>query len=240
MSKSEFPKPYQSQIALAGESFSCYGSDFREIITYTFNNQGYRSNFDYNLNESDSLILTLGSSIATGHGLPLEQSFGSLVADNFRLKSWNLGQGCFRSSNQTIFDQINFFVESNLDIQYFIIQFTHINRMGSRYDSYLELDEQKALDNFCELLMRITDLLSDKNWCWVLMDYSQADFPTWVTNHPNLISIDPDIIDHVPVEQYQHLAPTSISLKNLSAHPGVQWHRNMADSIIKYFNEHKS
>ena len=99
MNSTDFLKPYPSQYDLRGESITCYGSDFRNCINYTFNNQGYRSEFDFNLEDRDELLVCLGSSVATGHGLELNQSFSSIIAHNFNKKLWNLGQGCFRSSN---------------------------------------------------------------------------------------------------------------------------------------------
>jgi hypothetical protein len=162
MISDQFPKPYPSQFDLRDESFTCYGSDFRGCINYTFNHQGYRSDFDYTLTEKDPLLVCLGSSIATGHGLPLEQSFGHIVGGSLDIKLWNLGQGCFRSSNQTMLEQIEYLVNSPLDIQHYVIQFTHINRMGNKFNSYLELDSEKAVKNFCGILEQISKLLYKK------------------------------------------------------------------------------
>lgn len=236
MSELVFPKPYPSQFALAGESYTCYGSDFRQCVEYRFNNQGYRSEFDYDLHDKDPLLICLGSSIATGHGLDADQNFGYLVAKHYDKKFWNLGQGCFRSSNATILDQLDFLTRTELSIEFIVIQFTHINRQGTRFDSYLELDQQKALENFCSILRSVSDLLGNRRWCWILTDYSNAVMPVWVLNHPNKVIIDPLTVDHVDVTGYQHLAPTQQALRMLSLHPGPGWHRHIADQIISYFN----
>lgn len=233
-----FPQPYHSQFALRGESYTCYGSDFRNCVTYTFNNQGYRSEFDYDLTEAHPLLMSFGSSITTGHGLPADKSFGSLVAKKFGRKFWNLGQGCFRSSNQTILEQIEFLIATDLPIDYFIIQFTHINRQGSRLDSYLELDQSLAIKNFCEILQRISELLQDQKWCWLLLDWSGAVFPAWVYDHHAKIAIDPDSLDHVSVKGYENKAPTQFALKMLSLHPGEKWHAEIANQVISFFHEH--
>lgn len=233
-----FPRPYPSQYDLRGESFTCYGSDFRNCINYTFNNQGFRSDFDFNLTDQDPLLVCLGSSIVTGHGLDLSQSFSSIIAQNFNKKLWNLGQGCFRSSNQTILEQIEFLVNTNLNIDYYVIQFTHINRMGNKLNSYIELDQEKSIENFVNILNKISTLLNEKKWCWLLLDWSNAVLPNWIVNHPNKIAIDPDSIDFVNVDQYQHLAPSTTALKLLSLHPGINWNKNIANLIIDYFNAH--
>jgi hypothetical protein len=227
-----FIKPYPSQFDLRGESITCYGSDFRGIVTYNFNTQGYRSDFDFDLNDPESLVICLGSSIATGHGVPLSQCFGSIVANKFEKKLWNLGQGCFRSSNQTILEQIEFLTNSNLNIELYMVQFTHINRQGNRFDNYLELDLDVCVENFCRILKEVTQLLQNKKWCWLLTDWSGAVFPDWVINHPNKLAIDPDSVDHVPTEGYEDLAPTTQSIKTLSLHPGPGWHANIAQQII--------
>lgn len=239
MNLPQFPHPYPSQYDLRGESIACYGSDFRGCVTYKFNNQGFRSDFDFDLNDPDPLLVCLGSSIGTGHGVEVQECFGWLVAQQFNNKLWNLGQGCFRSSNQTMLEQIEFLTASDLDISHYVIQFTHINRMGNKSNSYLELDPVVAMRNFEEILDQVSRLLHDKSWCWLLCDYSQASFTTNVTDHPNKICIDPDSVDFVDVEQYRHLAPTQQALRMLSLHPGKLWHKNIADQIIWYFNEHQ-
>lgn len=231
-----FPKPYQSQFDLRGETLTCYGSDFRNIVEYNFNNQGYRSDFDFDINDSDAIIACLGSSITTGHGLPVSRSFPGLIATKYHKKLWNLGQGCYRSSNQTIVDQIQFLSQSALNIDLYVVQFTHINRQGNKFNSYLELDQTVCVQNFANNLQDITAMLSGKKWCWMLMDYNGSVFPEWIVQHPNKIAIDPDIIDNIPVAGYEHLAPTTTALSALSSHPGPLWHLQTARSIINFVN----
>jgi hypothetical protein len=72
----------------------------------------------------------------------------------------------------------------------------------------------------------------------LLTDYSGAKFPSWIIDHPDKISIDPDIIDHVNVSGYKHLAPSSHALKMLSLHPGPEWHNTTAQQIINKLYEH--
>jgi hypothetical protein len=233
-----FPQPYHSQFALRGETYTCYGSDFRNCIDYTFNRQGYRSDFDYDLDEPDPLLVSFGSSIATGHGLEADKNFGAIVARQFNRKFWNLGQGCIRSSNQTILEQIEFLIDTDLCIDYFIIQFTHINRQGSRADSYLELDQDLAVGNFCDILKRVSNLLQGQKWCWLLLDYSRAVFPEWVRNHYAKVEIDPDSVDHISVEGYENLAPGPKVLETLSLHPGEKWHAHIANQIMTVLHGH--
>jgi hypothetical protein len=235
----QFFKPYQSQYALRGESITCYGSDFRGCVTYNFNNQGFRSDFDYELTDPDHLLVCTGSSIGTGHGLDIEQSFGHITASALGKKLWNLGQGCFRSSNQTMLEQIEFLVGTQLKIDYYVVQFTHINRMGSKMDSYIELDQRKALEHFEAILKQMSSLLQGKKWCWLLTDYSQTVFPDWVINHPHKIIIDPDSVDFVSTQEYQQLAPTEHALKMLSLHPGINWNQHIATLILDYFYAHQ-
>lgn len=212
---------------------TCYGSDFRNIINYEFNSQGYRSDFDFDVNEAESLLVCFGSSIATGHGLSLEQCFGNIVAKKFNKKLWNLGQGCYRSSNQTILEQIEFLVSTDLKIDHWVIQFTHINRQGNKFDSHLELEQEKCLKNFSVILNKITRLLIGKKWAWILCDYSQALFDSEITNHPNKIIIDPDSVDFISVAGFEKLAPTSTALKTLAIHPGQKWNQNIAQLFIE-------
>jgi len=239
MTTSEFPRPYPSQYELRGDTYSCYGSDFRNVINYTFNNQGYRSSEDFNLSEKEPLIVCLGSSITNGHGLELGDSFSGILAKQLNKKLWNLGQGCFRSSNQTILEQVEFLAQQPLPIDLYVIQFTHINRQGNKYSSYLELDQSVCVQNFLEILKKITKLLKDQQWCWLLTDYSGVEFPDWVISHPNKIVIDPDIIDHIDISGHELQAPSQHALKMLSLHPGTKWHQTMANQILNYIDEHQ-
>jgi hypothetical protein len=227
-----FIKPYPSQYDLRGDSMTCYGSDFRNIITYNFNDQGYRSDYNFELTDPAPLIVCLGSSIATGHGVNLNESFSGIVANQLQKKLWNLGQGCFRSSNQTILEQVEFLTNTSLNVELYMIQFTHINRQGNKFNNYLELDLNSCIQNFCSILEQITTLLANKKWCWLLTDWSGAVFPNWVINHPNLIVIDPETVDHVLVDGYESLAPSDRVVKTLAMHPGVGWHAEMARKII--------
>ena len=227
-----FIKPYPSQYELRGDSMTCYGSDFRNIITYNFNDQGYRSDYNFELTDPAPLIACLGSSIATGHGVDLDESFSGIVANKLQKKLWNLGQGCFRSSNQTILEQIEFLTNTSLNVELYMIQFTHINRQGNKFNNYLELDLDICIQNFCSILEQITTLLATKKWCWLLADWSGATFPNWVINHPNLIVIDPETVDHVSVDGYESLAPSDRVINTLSVHPGPGWHTDMAKKII--------
>jgi hypothetical protein len=68
------------------------------------------------------------------------------------------------------------------------------------------------------------------------MDFSGAEFSDQVTKHPNKIAIDPDIIDHISVEGFESLAPTTHALQMLSLHPGPVWHKETADQIIEFFS----
>jgi len=233
---STFPRPYPSQFDLRGETLTCYGSDFRDIVNYTFNSQGYRADFDFDLADPDPIVVALGSSIATGHGIEIDRSFASLVATKHKKKLWNLGQGCFRSSNQTILEQIEYLVNNKANIDFYIVQFTHINRQGNKFNSYLELEQDISVKNFQDILTKITDLLANKKWCWLLTDYSGAVFDHWVVNHPNKISIDPEIVDHIAVKGYEHLAPSTHAVKLLSLHPGPKWHLYTAKEIINFYN----
>ena len=211
---------------------TCYGSDFRNVVNYTFNEQGYRSNFDFDLLDPDPIVACLGSSIATGHGVDLSQSFGGIVAEKLQKKLWNLGQGCFRSNNQTILEQVNFLVNTNLNIDLYMIQFTHINRQSNKTSNYIEFDQSTCVKNFEEILQNISHLLLNKTWCWLLTDWSGVKFPAWVIDHPNKISIDPDIVDHVNVSGHEHQSPSTHALKMLSQHPGPEWHNATAQQII--------
>ena len=233
-----FIKPYPSQFDLRGESITCYGSDFRDVVNYTFNNQGYRSEFDFDLHDPDPIVVCLGSSIATGHGVDLSQCFGRIVAEKLQKKLWNLGQGCFRSNNQTIMEQVEFLINTNLNIELYMIQFTHINRQSSKFSNYLEFDQSVCVKNFETILENISHMLTNKKWCWLLTDWSGAKFPSWIIDHPDKISIDPDIIDHVNVSGYEHLTPSSHALKMLSQHPGPEWHNATAQQIINKLYEH--
>jgi hypothetical protein len=131
-------------------------------------------------------------------------------------------------------DQVRFLTESGLNIDMLMVQFTHINRQGTKSNSYLELNQEICIQNFVDNLRDMTEMLTGCQWCWMLMDYSGAEFPQYVTDHPNKLAIDPDIIDNISVADYEHLAPTTTALAALRAHPGPLWHLYTARDIINF------
>ena len=47
MTKNIIPKPLPSQFDLRGETMTCYASDNRGVVSYRFNESGYRSDIEY-------------------------------------------------------------------------------------------------------------------------------------------------------------------------------------------------
>lgn len=92
-------------IEYKGTTLDRFGLDQTGKITYTFNQQGFRSDYNFDFIPSYAFF---GCSLVVGIGVPIEQTFASYFLD-----SQNYGQAG-RYSNVSIFESIEQFINSHL------------------------------------------------------------------------------------------------------------------------------
>jgi len=61
-------------------------------LTYKFNSNGFRTH-EFNINNTEDCCLSLGSSYTFGTGMPIEQTWPSLLEEKIGMKVYNLGLG---------------------------------------------------------------------------------------------------------------------------------------------------
>jgi hypothetical protein len=213
------PIPLQSQYYFRDETVTCYASDFRGTIEYRFNALGYRSDIEYDIEESKNkkVFAWLGSSITSAHSIPLDQGFPSIVSKHFKAECWSFSQGCYRVSNKIICEQLEELLKSDAVIDTFFIQFISLNRRGSGMHTYLELDFDDNIKEFEQVFTEVQNLLANKKWYWLLMDQYQHKIPEWIAQTPNMLTLNPVFLDTT----------------GITGHPGPKTHQAIGQLITK-------
>tara|TARA_Y100000389_G_C17262174_1_gene413583 strand:- start:108 stop:809 length:702 start_codon:yes stop_codon:yes gene_type:complete len=192
MTKNILPTPLPSQYELRGESMTCYASDNRGEVNYSFNELGYRSNIEYVIADTykNKTFAWFGSSIVNGHSIELEESFAQIVTKKLDATCWNFSQGCYRASNEVIVEQVEEVLKTDAQIDTFFIQFIDLHRRATGIDTYYEFDFEDNLKNFKKTFSKLQSLLANKKWYWLLWDRHVHNIQESIVNDPNKIFIN--------------------------------------------------
>lgn len=226
MKNNKIPIPLPSQYELRGERMMCYASDQRNVVEYRFNELGYRNDIEYNIEDTfdKKVYAWFGSSITNGHSIEVEKSFPQLVSKKMDAICWNFSQGCFRTSNQILFEQVESLLDTDAIIDKFFIQFINLERQGSKYETFYNFDKLENEKTFEKIFVNFSKLLEGRNWYWLMMDKLQHQIPQWILDTPNKIIYNPTFADTTGVIE----------------HPGEKTHRGLALLILKKINNDKS
>ena len=216
------PLPFFTQYECRNESLPVYASDRRGIITYEFNNFGYRNNIDYDETENNAGVY-IGSSITSGIGIDWANSFASISSRTIGVNCYHFAQGCMMVDNQEILRMLTLVKNSNLKPKYYVIQFIGLDR---RYDintgkTTLESNTQKNIQLFEETFSKVEDLLKNDVWCFVGADGTNSLMPDTIKNHSNCVLWNFPIID----------------LAGVNNHPGPKWHRVVSAGISNFLSK---
>lgn len=192
MTKNIIPKPLPSQFELRGETMTCYASDNRGVVSYKFNESGYRSNIEYVISDThnNKTFAWFGSSIVNGHSVDLDDSFAQIVSKNLNAVCWNFSQGCYRTSNEIIVSQVEQILNTDAKIDTFFIQFIDLHRRATGIDTYYELDLEANSKNFEDTFKKLQSLLAGKKWYWFMWDKYQHKLSNDIINEPHKIFIN--------------------------------------------------
>lgn len=226
MKNNIIPKPLPSQYELRGEHMMCYASDQRNIVEYRFNELGYRNDIEYNIEDTidKKVYAWFGSSITNGHTIEVEKSFPQLVSKKMNAVCWNFSQGCFRTSNQILFEQVEALLETDALIDTFFIQFINLERQGSKLETYYNFNKLENVKTFEKIFENFSTLLNGKKWYWLMMDKLQHEIPDWIINTKNKIIYNPKFADTTGIRE----------------HPGEKTHKGLAQLIVKKLNNDNS
>jgi hypothetical protein len=212
------PLPFFSQYECRDETLEVFAADRRGIVEYKMNNLGYRNNINYV--ESDlSVGVYFGSSITTAIGLPLLQGFAATSAQALNAKCYHFGQGCMMVDNQESLRLLKKVLDSELEPQYFVVQFINLNRRYNHENGRAEVSDntEENIALFHSTFNEIEQLLQDRAWCFVGTDNVGHEVGERVTKHPHCVSWNTRFIDFAGVGE----------------HPGTKWHQMIAAGIVK-------
>jgi hypothetical protein len=211
------PLPFFSQYECRSETLEVYASDRRGNIEYKFNNLGYRSDIDY-VEDADNVGVYIGSSITSAIGIPMQQSFATISANELNSKCYQFGQGCMMVDNQEILRMLKAILASNLKPKYFVIQFINSNR---RYD--FNTGKMSTVPNkdenirvFLNTFDEINQILQHTTWCFIGLDSEMYAPGDRIIEHPCCVSWNTKLID----------------LAGVGEHPGPKWHKMISAGIV--------
>jgi hypothetical protein len=216
------PLPYTDQYECRSETLEVYASDRRGQVLYQFNNYGYRNNIDY-FHDEKNVGAYIGSSITAGIGVAWDKSFASLSSLTLGTNCYHFAQGCTPVDNQEILRMSKLVKQTNIDIKYYVIQFI---QLGREYDvatgkTILNDNVDQNIVKFQQVFEQVQELFKNDNWCFFGCDQEQHPLPESITKHPFCLTWNPQFIDFAGVGR----------------HPGVQWHKMINQSIIKFLKK---
>ncbi len=85
-----FPESYNKR--LANSTTHKIGQDMRGILDYNWNNCGFRSDVDYDPNETKAGCF-FGNAFTSAIGIEWKNAYASITADRLKLKCYNFSQG---------------------------------------------------------------------------------------------------------------------------------------------------
>jgi len=92
-----FPLSPDHMYSLRGQTVKQFGYDQESQVDYAFNSLGYRSPVEFV--DHGSPIVLLGNTISFGLGLPVEQSFAGIIAQELDCDVYNFAWGCHAHTN---------------------------------------------------------------------------------------------------------------------------------------------
>ena len=189
-------------------------------IEYKFNNFGFRcDDFD----ETDCIV-TLGCSYTFGTGLPIEDTFAQNVADNYKLKNYNLAvpgaanSTCFRLAYKWL---------SILKPKYVVVAHPHRTRLALQKQNGVEIHLKASHIHDREAApyraWYKTFVLNDNN---VLLDYEKNTMAIkYLCQTNNIPLINFEIEDYLPDEKTKDYARDLL-------HYGVKTQKRISNMVI--------
>lgn len=128
-------------VTIANQTLTQFGKDTTGKISYTFNQQGFRSDKDYNFVPTYAFF---GCSLVFGIGVPIEKVFTNLFnnSQNYGLSG--------EYNNDSVFDVINSYLKSNIYSSSTKLAVVWTDRNEENLDSYYHsLNEYNIIHFFC-------------------------------------------------------------------------------------------
>ncbi len=216
-----FPESYNKR--LANSTTHKIGQDMRGILDYNWNNCGFRSDVDYDPNETKAGCF-FGNAFTSAIGIEWKNAYASITADRLKLKCYNFSQGCVPVDNTDIMNTaIHISKMKDFKPKFYFLQFTDLTRVFSPKNQKLTLesDVDKNVKVFVENFKRLEDALQDTKWLFIGCDGTTLHpLPDSITEHKNCVIWNPAFFDKI-----------------LYGMPGEKWHYTISYGIIKKLND---
>jgi hypothetical protein len=163
---------------LAKKSTQFFAIDQQGIITYDFNDLGFRTGN----NIKQSSINLFGNSISFGIGLNYKQTFGSMVADRFNRKLNNFSFACYLHENHDHLTNLKKIISKYQD-DIFIVQINNLDRQRITSNSVLTgNDREFCKKRFLDYFDQISTILKHTRKIFLYWDNVEYDLPKSVTD----------------------------------------------------------
>jgi hypothetical protein len=197
-----------------------HGFDNEHAITYSYNSHGFRcDDFDH-----EPGFIALGCSITMGIGVPVQESWPSVLSDLTGLKARNLGLGgagmdtCFRMLFHYI-DQLNpkfvaFVMPAQGRFEFYVNNYPELFLPGSIehvVQKHWYADNKNSETNFLKNYLLIEQLCQIKNI--KLVHLLHSDLPVWQSGCGDNFSTARDL-KHPGAERHVECAEKFVTLLN--------------------------
>lgn len=190
-----------------------YGWDQLDIISYKYNNHGFRTP-DFNNKKSG---LALGCSFTEGVGLPVENTWSGVLSKILDFPIWNLGVG--GSSTDSCFRLLDHYL-NYLNIEFVVI--------CAPYKKRFEFFDQEGLQ-FVMPEKKKPEYAMPYYKNWILIDENAE-----INQRKNLLAMQ-KLCDDKRIK-FVCLPHTDLEIVDLARdlnHPGIESNKNFASRILK-------
>lgn len=181
---------------LASKSTKVFGYDNQNLVNYTFNHLGFRT--DNTAVESNCINL-IGNSISFGIGLAWQNTFGAMVSNNIKWPLNNFSVGCYRHENHDNLNNIKILSDLDND-DIFVVQINNLDRL--RVNPTLVctgLDKNFCRIRFLNYFEQLSELLKNKTTIYVYWDDQDYDLPKSIIDQMlivNKLHLDTSLPEH--------------------------------------------
>ena len=218
MARPRFPKSYNAHNT--SKTVKKIGQDMRGIVSYKFNNCGFRADADYSETETNAGCY-FGHAFTSAVGIEWHNSYVSKSAKQLGVEAYNFSQGCVPlDNNEIIRTAIEVSELETFTPKFFILQFCDLIRRFDNKNGKLtfESDIEKNVSEFIESFKNLETKLNDKGIIWRFFGCDFQEYhplPDYITKHKNCMMWNPAFFDKI-----------------LYGMPGEKWHHIMTYGVV--------
>lgn len=184
-----------NMINLANQTTMLFGYDTSGKVPYCFNNLGFRSP------EPDNRpgIAVVGNSVSFGIGLPLEQTFGSILCNSMNRALDNKSFGCYIHENHDHIHNIDVLSKQNRDLV-FLVQINNLDRRREGNIIIENNDQSWCSRRFLDYFDQVESLLCSRPRIYLYWDDKEHSIPAVVQKKiaiKNVLHLDSSL-PHAP------------------------------------------